>query len=124
MILMPIVAVTSMERSRAFYQHLGFSVLVEGEWWSELRAGDGAVLALHLADAEDLTVGSQVELAMVSRERLENVVKRLASAGVETVVGIDEQPFGRSLRVVDPDGLVIQINEHDPAKFDDGFTAS
>jgi hypothetical protein len=28
--------------------------------------------------------------------------------------GIVDENFGRLLRVTDPDGMVIQVNEHDP----------
>lgn len=52
MILMPIVYATHMERALAFYESLGFESQARGSHWSELSAGDGAVLALHLADPE------------------------------------------------------------------------
>jgi catechol 2,3-dioxygenase-like lactoylglutathione lyase family enzyme len=104
-ILMPIVYVTDMERSIAFYASLGFEIAHRGSHWSELRAGDGATLALHLADHSGL------ELALTSREPLERVRDEHDGALAR---GIADEAFGRSLVLEDPDGLRLQVNEHEP----------
>jgi len=104
MILMPIVYVTDMERSLAFYESLGFDPQARGSHWSELRAGDGAVLALHLADATGM------ELALVAPGRLEEVQDRHADALARPIA---DEAFGRSLLLRDPDGRTLQVNEHD-----------
>ena len=65
MILMPIVYVQDMDASLAFYERLGFEPKSRSAMWSELRAGDGAVLALHAAPTE--AVG-RVDLALVAEE--------------------------------------------------------
>ena len=122
--LMPIVYVTDMDRSLRFYQDLGFPVTTANPWWSELAAGEGAVLALHSAEGDPPTNGSQLELALVARERLEAVVATLAESGIHPTGDIVDQPFGRSLKIADPDGLSLQINEHDPKLFDDGHTVA
>ena len=44
MILMPIVYVTDMARSIEFYASLGLALASRSDHWSELTAGDGAVL--------------------------------------------------------------------------------
>jgi catechol 2,3-dioxygenase-like lactoylglutathione lyase family enzyme len=105
MILMPIVYVTDMERSLAFYEPLGFEPQTRGSHWSELRAGDRAVLALHLADATGM------ELALVAEGRLEGVQERRAGALARPIA---DEAFGRSLLLRDPDGRTLQVNEHDP----------
>ena len=122
MILMTIVYVTSMQRSRPFYERLGFTAINASEWWTELRAGDGAVLALHQAEESELGALGRIELALVAAERLEVVQQRLE--GVAVPEGIVTQPFGRSMIITDPDGLRIQINEHDATKYDDGHTVA
>jgi catechol 2,3-dioxygenase-like lactoylglutathione lyase family enzyme len=107
MILMPIVYVRDMDESVAFYEGLGFEVDDRGRTrhWTQLKAGEGAVLALHAADAE--TAG-RLELAMVAEEPLERV------AGAAPVArGIADEAFGRSVLLRDPNGLWIQVNEHD-----------
>jgi catechol 2,3-dioxygenase-like lactoylglutathione lyase family enzyme len=105
MILMPIVYVRDMDASIAFYERLGFAVSSRSPMWSELRAGEGAVLALHAAGDD----AGRIELSMVAEQPLERV------AEVTTPVrGIADEAFGRSLVLEDPDGLRIQVNEHDP----------
>ena len=106
MILMPIVYVGDMDESVAFYEGLGFDTETRSPHWSTLKAGDGAVLALHVADGE--AVG-RVELALVADEPLERLVDAAPVAR-----GIADEAFGRSLVLRDPNGVEIQVNEHDP----------
>lgn len=107
MILMPIVYVRDMDESVAFYERLGFEVDVKSRshGWTELQAGEGAVLALHTA--EDGKEG-RVELSMVAEQPLERLAEISAPAR-----GIADEAFGRSLVLQDPNGLQIQVNEHD-----------
>lgn len=107
-----IVYVTDMSASLAFYKALGFKAQHEGKMWSELRSG-AARLALH--GAESLPSGPlRVELSLTAHDRLEIIIDRLQKAGVTVTNEIADEAFGRSLLIRDPDGLPIQINEHDP----------
>jgi hypothetical protein len=45
-------------------------------------------------------------------EPLEALAERLRAAGSEPEAIVDEN-FGRSLRVIDPDGVLVQVNEND-----------
>jgi catechol 2,3-dioxygenase-like lactoylglutathione lyase family enzyme len=112
MILMTIVYVTDIERSLPFYQALGAMLTEKGwnQYWTELRWGD-AILALHRW-VEGLEGHGRVELAFVAEERLERVAQRLADSGIPLHRQISDEAFGRSLQVKDPDGLILQINEH------------
>ena len=103
--LKPIVYVTDMAASTAWYEALlaGEPTMVS-EHWTTFDCG-GATLALHLTD-EDLGPGG-VELSLVAEAPLETAHARCAGAAE-----IIEQPFGRSFTVTDPDGTVIQVNEH------------
>ena len=107
---LPIVYVTDMDASVAFYRALGFEPQHVGATWSVL-AGGGTQLALHGA-----SIGAQrarpLELAASSRMALEEVLSRADEHGLEIVRGIADEAFGRSLIVKDPDGLQIQVNEH------------
>jgi catechol 2,3-dioxygenase-like lactoylglutathione lyase family enzyme len=112
MILMPIVYVTDIERSLPFYQALGARLTEKGwsKWWAALAWGD-AILALHYVE-EPIAGPGRVALALVSEEKLEQVVERLAESRIPLHRQISDETFGRSLQIKDPDGLVIQINEH------------
>ena len=107
--LQTIVYVTDMDRSVRFYEHLGFSVSYRGgSVWTAFGGSDGS-LALHLAS--DLPAPGRVTVSLVADRPLESVIGELSEVGI-SAGPIEEQPFGRSTIVHDPDGLVIQINEH------------
>ena len=112
---MTIVYVTDMERSLRFYMGLGCVAKNEGAHWSELRLGT-AVLALHLTDTLPKD-GLWVALALAAHKPLEAIVAELNAAGIATPDDIADEAFGRSLLIRDPDGLPIQINEHDPSLY-------
>ncbi len=105
MILMPIVYVSDMDEAVAFYERLGFAPAKRSAMWSELKAGGGAILALHKT-VEGAPPG-HVELALVADEPLERVAERVPVAR-----DIADEAFGRSLVVQARDGLRIQVNEH------------
>ena len=116
MILMPIVYVTDMERSVEFYESLGFELETKSVMWTELKAGERAVLALH-ATASLPEDSKRLELALVAEQPLEQVQERFGSALTRPIT---DEAFGRSLLIEDPDGLQIQVNEHDPSLYAKG----
>jgi hypothetical protein len=110
--LQPIVYVTDMERSVRWYSALlQIDPDVEGSHWTSFRVG-GSHLALHLTD--DVRASGNVELSLVATEPLESLAARF-----EVVGGIVDEAFGRSVMTGDPDGLQIQVNEHDPDLYRD-----
>jgi catechol 2,3-dioxygenase-like lactoylglutathione lyase family enzyme len=78
--------------------------------WTEL-AGDGGTLALHHLPEDG--PHAAVELCFEAGEPLEDVVGRLRAAGYEPETEIVDESFGRSVQVRDPEGLLLQVNEHD-----------
>lgn len=100
-----IVYVTDMDRSIEWYSTLlGASPSMASEHWTTFEVG-GAVVALH-ASGEVLAAGN-VALSLVAPAPLED-----AASVVDGEATIVDQPFGRSFTVTDPDGLLIQVNEH------------
>lgn len=136
---MPIRYVRDLPAAQRFYEALGLRVDFAGRAsrrgrtrWVELVGSAGAAMALHAADDPDaladtgpMTAESAgkvqgtsrgeppVELAFEADEPLEEVVRRLRAAGFEPATAIVDEAFGRSFRVRDPEGLELQINEHD-----------
>jgi len=130
--LMPIVYVSDMDRSIAFYRSLGLKLEVQSRsaQWAELKCGD-ALLALHRGEkpqqrpyrwaaghASTTGWGEQVrqqpvKLCFLSNAPLHNLIGELRTAGVEIVREVTDEGFGYSMQVRDPDGLTIQIDEHD-----------
>jgi len=110
--LLPLVYVTDMDRSVAFYSKLlpASSIVTASPYWTEMQVGT-ATLALHLSESVDHT-SDGMGLGFDAATSLEDVVNLLATAGIKPSGEICAQPFGRSVTVEDPDGLIIQINEH------------
>lgn len=115
---MPIRYVRDMAAARRFYRALGLRLGFASRpprrgptQWVELCGGEG-VLALHQAEPADGT--PPIELAFAG-EPLEAVVERLRAAGFEPATAIVDESYGRSFTVRDPEGLRIQVNEHDRA---------
>ena len=113
--LMPIVYVSDVERALTFYKLLGLQATANAPspMWAELRLGD-ATLGIHRDDALSSDQPNRVSLNFVSTAPLELLVERLRAKGITPAREIADEAFGRSLVVRDPDGLLIQINEHDP----------
>ncbi len=109
---MPIVYVTDMERSLGWYRRAvpGTEVVSSSPYWSELRSA-GASFALHITDA--VTRGTQLGLAFTADRPLEAIVAHWEAGDVATTRDIADEAFGRSVVITDPDGLVIQVNEHE-----------
>ena len=111
--LMPVVYVSEMARSVAFYEALGGEVSYRGRsgTWTELRV-QGGVLALHSGELSPASEGP-VALSFVATEPLESLARKFEKVGLPLYRAINDEAFGRSLTLQDPDGLLIQINEHD-----------
>jgi catechol 2,3-dioxygenase-like lactoylglutathione lyase family enzyme len=79
--------------------------------WVEMVAPSGpstGMVAIH----GDPAVAGTCELAFEAHEPLEDVVARMCAAGYAPEPILDEN-FGRSVRVTDPDGVPVQLNEFD-----------
>jgi catechol 2,3-dioxygenase-like lactoylglutathione lyase family enzyme len=106
--VLPIRYCADVEASTRFYRALGLDVGSANRTggWVELPATAGA-LALHKAPG-----AGECELAFEADEPLEAVAARLTAAGYGPEPILDEA-YGRSLRVTDPDGVPVQVNEND-----------
>lgn len=115
---MPIRYVHDMDAARAFYEALGLTLHAAQRapksggptHWMEL-AGSSGTMALHFVPPESKS--SEIELAFDSDEPLEDVIERLRDAGFEPATEISDEAHGRSFTARDPEGLLMQINEHD-----------
>jgi len=110
--LVPLIYVTDMDESIGFYSKLlpASTVVTSSPYWTELNVG-GSSLALHITETVD-HAGDGVTVSFDAATTLEQVISLLDEAGVAPSGEICAQPFGRSVTVTDPDGLLIQINEH------------
>ncbi|MEV0283645.1 VOC family protein [Kribbella sp. NPDC050820] len=111
--VLPIRYVADVETSRRFYEGLGlrYRADVSVPVWAHLDVAAGAVGIHDAAVSKGKPIGT-VELGFATDEKLEDVAARLTDRGYEHIL-VDED-FGRSIRVTDPDGVTIQIQEIDP----------
>ncbi|MEV6387412.1 VOC family protein [Nocardia xishanensis] len=110
--VLPIRYVSDVQACREFYAGLGLEFDADASVgvWAQLSAGAGAV-GLHDFSVSKGRPAGSVELGFATDEKLEVIASRLREQGY--VYEIFGEDFGRSLRVVDPDGVTIQIQEID-----------
>ncbi|WP_432584520.1 VOC family protein [Streptomyces sp. HD1123-B1] len=111
--VLPIRYVADVEACRDFYAGLGLAVRQEpgAAVWVRLTADAGAV-GVHGAAVSQGRPPGATELGFTTEEPLEEVAKRLERDGYP--YELVEENFGRSIRVTDPDGVVVQIQHIDP----------
>lgn len=108
--VLPIRYVADVQAAQRFYAGLGLhpDPAATLDIWAQLNADAGS-LGIHDAAASKARAPGTVELGFSTDEKLEDIAARLAENGYEPQL-VDED-FGRSIRVTDPDGVVIQIQE-------------
>lgn len=107
----PIMFVKNVRASLRLCRALGLRLRARSRngRWAEVDAAKG-MLALHAVDDQ---ADQRVALTFMTRGPLEPLFARLTGAGF-TVSDIVDEGFGRSMRVTDPNGLLLQIDEQDP----------
>jgi hypothetical protein len=120
--LIPFVHVEDVERSIAFYGHLGF--IVESIYkyrgrgaWAELRSEDAVLMVCTDGDAVD--PADQGILFYLYSHNLTALRTQLLAEGV-TVGEITDGTPGpkREMRLTDPDGYRLMVAEIEPAETD------
>lgn len=117
--LIPFVHVRSVERSIAFYYHLGFVVTSIYTYrgtpaWAELSS-DGAVLMVTTGDPVD-QVGQGILFYLYSDD-LAALREQLLAAGLDVGEIADGTPGPREeMELVDPDGYVLMIAQTEVAE--------
>lgn len=108
--LQPIIYTEDMNRAVGWYGTvIGNEPASQSDMWTSFDL-DGATLGIHRV--ETLAERGRVELSLVTAEPLEAVLLRLADHGIEPQQGIQDETFGRSIVLHDPDGTPVQVNEH------------
>lgn len=108
--LQPIIYTEDLNRAVDWYGTvIGGEPAYRSDVWTSFDI-DGTTLGIHRVDS--LADRGRVELSLVTAEPLEAVLFRLADHGIEAVQGIQDETFGRSVVLEDPDGTPVQVNEH------------
>lgn len=114
-LLLPVVYVTNMARSRPFYEALGFEhrrTSRSGKW-QEFQLGS-TWLALHHSSTLPPFTTQRIELGLaVNADELDALARRLEAAQPKIDIFIVDEAFGRSFTIYDPDGLALLVMEQD-----------
>ena len=112
----PLLVVSDMKRSRAFYEGLlgqkvkadfGENVTYEGDFAIHLESH-----YCGLIDGKAITQGGNTFELYFEDDELEEKAEKLAGEGVEFVHPLREQPWRQKvLRIYDPDGHIIEVGE-------------
>lgn len=99
--------VTDIPRSRAFYERLGFTLIVAADHYCRFIVGSETTLSIE-AHPAPIAPSAQVCMEFDTPAALDAEISRLAGARV----AIAEQPndktwLWREARVIDPDGHVL-----------------
>jgi catechol 2,3-dioxygenase-like lactoylglutathione lyase family enzyme len=111
--LVPFVRVVDVERSVAFYCHLGFSVQDEARYrdrlsWASLQSEQAEIMLEGTYGPSD-PERQRVQFYLYSRD-LAALREQLLRAGIEAGQIEDGTPGPREqMRVTDPDGYVLMI---------------
>ncbi|MEU7603217.1 VOC family protein [Streptomyces sp. NPDC040724] len=107
------VSASAVVPQREFYAGLGLTVRQEpgAAVWVRLTAAAGA-LGVHASTVSQGRPSGTTELGFATDEPLEEVAQRLQQRGCP--YELVEENFGRSIRVTDPDGVVVQIQQIAP----------
>lgn len=115
--LVPFVHVEDVERSIAFYYHLGFTVASVYTYkgrpaWAALRS-EGAELMVTTGDPIDQ--GHQGVLFYLYSRDLAALREQLLADGIDVGEIVDGTPGPRQeLRLADPDGYVLMVAQIEP----------
>ena len=111
--LVPFVHVEDVERSIAFYYHLGFIVASIYRYrgtsvWAELRS-EGAELMVS-TDGDSVDPAGQGVLFYLYSDDLAALRKQLLADGIHVGKIVDATPGPRQeMRLTDPDGYVLMV---------------
>jgi predicted enzyme related to lactoylglutathione lyase len=116
--LIPFVHVEDVERSIAFYYHLGFVVASVYMYmgrpaWAELRSG-GAELMVT-TDGDSIDPAGQGVLFYLYSSNLAGLREQILAEGIDVGEIVDGTPGPRQeMRLTDPDGYVLMVAQVEP----------
>jgi uncharacterized glyoxalase superfamily protein PhnB len=116
--LVPFVHVEDVERSIAFYYHLGFLAASVYKYrgtpvWAELRS-EGAELMVS-TDGDSVDPAGQGVLLYLYSDNLGALREQLLADGIHVGEIVDGTPGPRhEMRLTDPDGYVLMVAQLEP----------
>ena len=118
--LVPFVHVEDVERSIAFYYHLGFIVASVYKYrgtavWAELRSEEAALMVS--TDGDSIDPAGQGVLFYLYSDDLAALREQLVAEGIRVGEIVDGTPGpSQEMRLADPDGYILMVAQLDAAQ--------
>jgi uncharacterized glyoxalase superfamily protein PhnB len=117
--LVPFVHVEDVERSIAFYEHLGFILTSVYKYkgrpvWAELRSKAAELMVS--TDGDPIDPSGQGVLFYLYSDDLPALREQLVTRGIDVGEIVDGTPGPKQeMRLADPDGYVLMVAQTEPA---------
>ena len=108
------IPVTDQERAKAFYQQLGFSLIVEAPFegdkkWIQLGFPESNVSITLVTWFDNMPAGC-INGLVIKTADLAKDIEELSATGINAGP-IDQTPWGKFASVIDPDGNRLSLHE-------------
>ena len=107
------IYVSDLQRSKQFYQDMGFEVkLIDGDW-IEFNFGETSFAILQRPAHKGDVVASKTRI-MFEIDDIELIYEELKNKGVKTIGEIRTEPYGKLLTFEDLDGHWLEFYQRLP----------
>ena len=96
------IYVSDLQKSKQFYQSIGFEVKLTDGDWIEFDLGETSFAILKRSANKGDVIASKTRI-MFETDDIELVYKELKNKGVKTIGVIRTEPYGKLLTFEDPD---------------------
>ncbi len=107
------IYVSDLQKSKQFYQDMGFEVKLTDGDWIEFDLGETSFAILKRPAHKGDVVASKTRL-MFETDDIELVYEELKNRGVKTIGEIRTEPYGKLLTFEDPDGHWLEFYQRLP----------
>lgn len=98
------IYVSDLQKSKQFYQDIGFEVKLTDEDWIEFNFGETSFAILQRTAHKGDVIASKTRI-MFETDDIELVYEELKNKGVKTIGEIRTEPYGKLLTLKTPTGI-------------------
>nr|WP_245545294.1 DUF2867 domain-containing protein [Phocaeicola abscessus] len=107
------IYVSDLQKSKQFYQDMGFEVKLTNGDWIEFNFGETSFAILQRPAHKGDVIASKTRI-MFETDDIELVYEELKNKGVKTIGEIKTEPYGKLLTFEDPDGHWLEFYQKLP----------
>ena len=107
------IYVSDLQKSKQFYQDIGFELKLTDGDWIEFNFGETSFAILQRPAHKGDVIPSKTRI-MFETDDIELVYEELKNKGVKTIGKIRTEPYGKLLTFEDPDGHWLEFYQRLP----------